>query len=165
MSHQRSSPESNIVVHHAAPRVVIYACMPFLALIVLPAYVLEPRRLLEFGNIFGLLVFLAFETLLAALAQRRVVLSVDSERQVLTIRGLRWPLAEQSHRIPIDDVADVIKQRAPRSRAVRLALALRSGTETPLTPSYFGDGSRMERDAAAIRRLCGLPETIRANVI
>lgn len=57
--------------------------------------------------------------------------------------------------VPIADVRDVVLQRSPRSRAVRIVLAMQDGRELPVTTSYFGNLGHMEQDASALRALIG----------
>ena len=147
---------SRTMVHRPSPRVVVYLSMVFVALVVLPAYVLEPFRALRGGGVFGLIVVIAFEVLLLSIARRRVILSVDARMTTLTLRDVRWPLHARLRTISIPDVRAVTMQRAPRGTTVRIALVLGTGAEVPITDSYFGDTGHMARDVAAIRGLCGL---------
>lgn len=129
--------------------------MAFLATIALPAYVVAPSRSLSGGALFGLVVFVAFETVLLSIARRRVLLAVDEHGKSLTIRDLNWPLPERTDRVALAEIIAVNIQKAPRSPAVRIALVFRSGEERPLTQSYFAPGVHMDRDAAAIEAMCG----------
>ena len=129
--------------------------MAGLAAITVPAYVLEPARSLRGGGIVGLAVLVAFELGLLAIAERRVFLEVDEAGATLTLRHRRWPLPTRTERIPLADVKDVKVDKARRSLAVRLVLVLHSGTEHPLTNSYFGISPRTQRDVEALRELCG----------
>jgi hypothetical protein len=142
---------SKTIVHRPGPRIVVYVSMVMLAVIVLPAYVLEPSRLLSGGAIVGLGVLVAFEVVLLAIVRRRVVLSVDPSNTTLTLEDLRWPLSGRVRQLPVAEVSAVTLQKAPRSLAVRVVLVLQSGAEMPLTRSYFGNGAHMARDLAAIR--------------
>lgn len=151
-----SEDRGRSVVHRPAPRAIVYAAMVFLMLVVAPAYVLEPARSLGGGGIVGLAMLLAFELLLFSIARRRVVLTVDEHQLNVTILSVRWPLPLRRTELRVADVRAVMIQKAPRGTSMRVALALQSGGELPLTASYFGNTGQMDRDAAQIRALCGL---------
>jgi hypothetical protein len=146
------------MVHRPGPRVVVYGAMVFLLAIMLPGYVLEPARMLGGGGVVGLVVLIAFQVLLLSIARRRVILTVDARMTTLTLRDVRWPFPGRSRQVPVAELRGVTRQKAPRGLSVRLAFVLSGGVEMPLTNSYFGDTGHMARDAAAIRKLCGLPE-------
>lgn len=154
----RSPPvePSRTIVHRPGPRIVIYVAMALLAVIALPAYVLEPARAFGGGGIVGVAALVGFEVLLLAIARRSVLLTVDARLSTLTLEDTRWPFRGRFRQVPIADLRDVTLQRAPRHPSVRIALVMKSGTEMPLTDSYFGGGAHMDRDIAAIRELCAL---------
>ena len=141
------------VVHHPAPRAVVYGTMVFIALISLPGIALDPEAP-RTGTLVALGVWLLFEAGLLSIALRRVVLRRHDRTGMLELVSTRWPLAARTHQVALERVRDVAIEKAPRSAAFRLALVLDGGEQLPVTNSYFGRSSRMERDAAAIRELC-----------
>lgn len=129
--------------------------MVFLALIFVPAVIFGPAE--RWGSVsVGLVVALSFELVLLSIARRRVVVTLDERTSTLILSSTRWPLAARTHQVPVADVQDVVVQKSPNSTAVRIALVLSHDRELPVTSSYFGDLGHMQRDAAAIRALCGI---------